>query len=241
VAQRPTPAWREYQAQAGGFFRSLGFETTVDAVVTGARATHYIDVLVEFETLGIRHLWVVECKLWRRRVPKERVLVLEGVVRDVGADRGFLLCEAGFQSGAITAARFANVTLTNLADLQANAQLDAQEVRLKSLAVAVGRLTARYGAAQAGDREAEPPPPEGGFWVPTDEFMKRLGELAILDMSVNQALNDDFPVVHGPDENNPARPGLAYDLETFVEKAEPAFARLDAWLEAHVAGGSTSA
>lgn len=40
--------------------------------------------------------------------------VLKGVVDDTGADRGFLLSESGFQTGAVTAARLANITLTNL-------------------------------------------------------------------------------------------------------------------------------
>jgi restriction system protein len=96
-------AWRDYQDQVAQFFRSSG----MDAKVEGARARHDVDVLVEFEKLGIRHRWVVECKPWKRRIPKERVLTLQGVVSDIGGDRGFLLCEVGFQSGAIRRFDFA--------------------------------------------------------------------------------------------------------------------------------------
>jgi restriction system protein len=76
---------------AAEFFTSLGLTAEVDATVTGSRATHDGDVLVRFATFGVNHMWVIECKSWRRRVPKERLLILRGVVEDVGADRGFLI------------------------------------------------------------------------------------------------------------------------------------------------------
>lgn len=49
----PRVAGRAYQDRVAEFFRSLG----MDATVEGARAQHDIDVLVEFEKLGIRHRW----------------------------------------------------------------------------------------------------------------------------------------------------------------------------------------
>jgi hypothetical protein len=49
---------------------------------------------------------------------RRRSLALAAVVRDVGADRGFLLSEIGFQSGALRVAHNANITLTNVADLR---------------------------------------------------------------------------------------------------------------------------
>ena len=76
---------------------------------------------------------MVECKLWKTRVPKEKVLALRSIVDEVGADRGFLLSESDFQSGAVTQARFTNITLTNLEDLRANAEADVQEVRWQEL------------------------------------------------------------------------------------------------------------
>jgi hypothetical protein len=93
-------AWRDYQDQVAEFFRSIGMDATVDATVEGARAQHDIDVLVEFEKLGIRHRWVVECKLWKRRIPKERVLTLQGVVSDVGGDGAASFCvKSAFRAG----------------------------------------------------------------------------------------------------------------------------------------------
>ncbi len=67
--------------------------------------------------MGISFAWVVECKNWKTSVPKEKVATLTAILQDVGADRGFLLSETGFQSGALRMAAKANITLTSLADL----------------------------------------------------------------------------------------------------------------------------
>jgi hypothetical protein len=226
--------WQDYQTQAAEFFRSLGLDAMVDAPVEGARASHKVDVLVEFETLGVRHRWVVECKHWRRKVPKERVLTLKEVVNDVGADRGFLVCEAGFQSGAVAAARFSNVTLTSLADLGANAKQDVLETRLRQLTVRVMELRSRFEQASTADREAEPEPPRGGFWVPTEEFFRQRGDLGWLERGVERAIAGSFPVIYGPDPTDPGEPAFAYDLEDFVSKAEKRIPELDEWLEGRV-------
>lgn len=52
------------------------------------------------------------------------MLALVGVVQDVGADRGVLVSQKGFQPGAIRAAEHTNVTLTRLEKLKQTAQND---------------------------------------------------------------------------------------------------------------------
>ena len=94
-------AWREYQESVAHFFRSLGFDATTDETVVGARAEHAVDVVVRGQLSGIPTVWIVECKAWKRKVPKERVGTLRNIVDDVGADRGFLMAEGGYQPGAL--------------------------------------------------------------------------------------------------------------------------------------------
>ena len=98
-------AWQNYQDQVAALFRSLGLKSSTEAEVSGARATHKIDVLISFPLLGQDVTWVVECKFWRARVPKEKVLALHQIAQDVGADRAFLFSENSFQPGAVEAAR----------------------------------------------------------------------------------------------------------------------------------------
>ena len=54
---------------------------------------------------------VVECKLWKSRVTKEKVMALKSIVDDLGVDKGIIICEKGFQKGAISAAKKTNIEL----------------------------------------------------------------------------------------------------------------------------------
>ena len=89
-------AWREYQERAAVFFRGFGLASTVDHEVDGVRARHKIDVCVEGKFHGITLKWIVECKNWKTNIPKEKVMALNAIVQDIGADCGFLLSEVGF-------------------------------------------------------------------------------------------------------------------------------------------------
>src|SRR5438477_2399755 len=115
-----TAAWKKYQEQARDFFAALGFESREEEIVKGARGDHQIDVHVTFSRFGIQHGWLVECKYWQTRVPKEKVLAFQAIVKDVGADKGFLLSETGFQAGAVRAAASTNIILTDLETLRAD-------------------------------------------------------------------------------------------------------------------------
>jgi hypothetical protein len=172
-------SWQAYQEEAARFFHSLGFDANVEAPVQGARAKHKVDVLVEFEHAGVRTRWVVECKYWKTAVSKEKVLALQAITQDVGADRAFLLSEKGFQSGAIAVARHTNVTLTNLQDLQENANDFVLQAKLADVA-------RRYAAVNEPvsdfltDEDGRPSSPPGTNFedvleIAADLFMLRIG------------------------------------------------------------------
>src|ERR1017187_7591686 len=105
--------WREYQEQAASFFRGLGLTARVEHTLEGARGVHVVDVYAFGKFHGVSFKWIVQCKDWKSNVPKEVVLAFSAVVQDVGADRGFVLSEIGFQSGALRVAQKTNVTLTS--------------------------------------------------------------------------------------------------------------------------------
>lgn len=125
--------WKEYQEQAAELFRSIGLDAETDIPVQGVRTVHNVDVFVEIELAGWTVKWVVECKYWNTRVSKLHVLALRQIVSDVGADRGILLCESGFQSGAIEAANLTNVRVSSLADLERDSREDVALVKLRDL------------------------------------------------------------------------------------------------------------
>lgn len=103
--------WRAYQIEVAAFFRRQGCNAEVEKIVQGVRAKHEVDVHVKFHRSGIECTWVVECKLWKTKVPKEKVMALKSIVDDVGADRGIIFSEKGFQSGALDSIRDTNITL----------------------------------------------------------------------------------------------------------------------------------
>lgn len=106
-----TPKWRAYQEATANLFRKLGCEASVEYRAQGVRARHNVDVHVTFPLNGIKCTWIIECKLLRRRVTKEKVMALKSIIDDLGADRGIIFTEKGFQPGAEAAARSTNITL----------------------------------------------------------------------------------------------------------------------------------
>lgn len=108
--------WRAYQEATAEVFRRLGCNARVDYRAKGVRSDHDIDVYATFIRSGILCSWVIECKLWKTRVTKEKVLALKSAIEDLGADRGIIVSEKGFQKGARNAARGTNITLVTSLD-----------------------------------------------------------------------------------------------------------------------------
>jgi hypothetical protein len=193
------PRWREYQEEAAAFFRDLGMDAATDEVVDGARGTHHVDVVVRMIQPWGTQLWIVECKLWRRRVNKLHVAALGDIVSDVGADRGLLLSEVGFQSGAIRHARQRNITLTSLDDLRANAEEEITERALSDVRRRMELLMARLSKADTADRAKTPPGEPGDIWVASGEVTRLRGRLAFTEMSLHLAALGEWPVLYGVD------------------------------------------
>ncbi|HEX2546275.1 MAG TPA: restriction endonuclease, partial [Ramlibacter sp.] len=144
--------WSDYQEEAAEFFRSLGLEATTDATVQGVRTKHDVDVLVKSRHAGFEVTWIVECKHWKSRGSKLHVLALREIVTDLGADRGILLSESGFQSGAAEAAALTNVHLTSLADSRKTAKEEVFAMRLRELYDRLEAARVRYWAISKRDR-----------------------------------------------------------------------------------------
>lgn len=108
------------------------------------RTNHAIDVLVDIEVAGIAVRWVIERKHWKEPVSKLHVLALREIVADLGADRGIILCEVGFQSGAIEAATLTNVQVSSLAQLSITSKEAMASARLREISERVELCRDRY-------------------------------------------------------------------------------------------------
>jgi hypothetical protein len=207
--------WQQYQERVAECLRSFGFEVAIEAQVHGARGTHVIDVLATRVLFGVPTTWIAECKLWNRAVSKEKVLVLNQVAADVGADRAFLFSESGFQSGAISAVRNTNITLINLEDLCERGREEVDKAALQDLAREAHRLQSR------GHDAFDP------RLLPGDRGERILSLLSCLfelkTIAIPKAQSSEYPVPFG---------GSWYpNAPSFIEAAETEIERLSAVLD----------
>lgn len=232
--------WKQYQEDVAELLRSLGFTATVEAKVRGARGVHTIDVHATQTAYGFPITWIVECKYWNKAVPKEKVLVLSQIAADIGADRGFLLSESGFQSGAVLAAQHTNVTLTSLLDLRENTQAELTRLALAQVA------QRSYALEKNAQRHFHP-----GIYRRADGLGERLLELmarvfALKTIALPRAQAGDFPVqLH--DGVNLADPttfhaaaqveldAVSCELEALVAESTQASEQVPSLVEAFVA------
>jgi Restriction endonuclease len=135
-------AWEKYQHDTADLLRELGFTAVVNDQLTEPNETvHAVDVSARRTVGGVGLLWIIECKLWNRRVPKEKVATLKAIVDGVGADRGLVMSQTGFQAGAVQMAIQKNITLSSLEDLRANAGEELLAARVEAMEQRVRTMT----------------------------------------------------------------------------------------------------
>lgn len=210
------PAWKSYQQQSAEFFRSLGLTAKVEELVAGARGAHKIDVYVEGNFMGISFTWVVECKCWKANVSKEKVAALTAILQDIGADRGFLLSEKGFQSGALRLAEKSNITLTSLADLASTVGDRHITAQVASLHLRLHNITTKLRALKKALYENE-------FYPP---IMEPLGKIVFLSMVIDDALKGELPTPY-----TPFGPGqkFAHTVEEALAAVDQLISEAEAW------------
>ncbi|MFC9664270.1 restriction endonuclease [Nocardia sp. NPDC127606] len=216
------PAWRDFQESAASFYRSLGLVAETDVTLDGVRGRHDIDVTVRGARAGVEFLWIIECKLWRRRVPKSAVATLSSIVQDVGADRGIMLSNSGFQTGAPSLAYMSNVTLTSLETLQADSYHEFFEYQCTLNA---RRCQAIIDAVHNSDLYERIP---GGRLTTFDRPSLGFGaRAAVLKTAIDEALAGNWPVTVINFTNDVQRHAKADNPSAFLDISEYAVAKLE--------------
>ncbi len=118
TAHSPTD-WRDLQEQTARTLSECGFQVEVEAKVDTVRGKVELDVLAEEDVDGRRYRIFCECKHWQARVPQTVIHSFRTVVADSGANVGYIISAAGFQSGAFTAAELTNLRLVTWEEFQA--------------------------------------------------------------------------------------------------------------------------
>jgi hypothetical protein len=208
--------WRDYQQKAAELFRRLGLAATVERRLEGARGAHTVYVYVEGALHCIPFKWVVECKSWKASVPKEKVMALAAIVQDLGVDRGILLSETGFQSGAVRAAHKTNIMLSSLEDLSSATEESVIDT-------AIGRLNWRIQKVRSRLYEIKRTRYHDEYFPP---MTMELGRLFVLEAALDDAMKNEYPTVYAVQgENRPQ----AKSLDELIEVAEEIIAQAEQW------------
>ena len=187
--------WSQYQDEVAGFFRFLGLEAETNQRVDGVRTVHNVDVVVRSRHAGVEVLWLVECKYWQTRITKDKVLAIREIVNDTGADRGFIMAESGFQSGALEAACYTNVMLTSLRDLKETLAFEIGKAKLQSIHSRIDSCANRYWAISKSDRIR--------FNLRQDVPIRGYSGAEVLkavELSLRRALAHGFPISYNRSE-----------------------------------------
>ncbi len=103
-------SWKDLQDKVALYLSEAGYTTISPHTINTVRGKVEVDVYVESPDPLVRVI-ICECKYWNTPVTKEKVHAFRTVVNDSGASLGLLISKAGFQCGAIEAARYSNVQL----------------------------------------------------------------------------------------------------------------------------------
>lgn len=107
---RVPTSWKGLQDLVAEYLIVAGYRAITPCEIDTVRGKVEVDVCVESPYDLVKRI-VCECKYWNTPVPKEKVHAFRTVVHDCGAELGIIISKAGYQSGAIEAAKFSNVRL----------------------------------------------------------------------------------------------------------------------------------
>ena len=205
-------------------------DAVTDESLAGTRTSHDIDVVVRSTHVGFSLLWVIECKHWKTKVTKLHVLGLRTIVTDVGADRGLLLAERGFQAGAQEAAQLTNVQLTSLEELRGVAAHDIGAASVRALLDRVEQCRRTYWEFGKVDRIKYGLRPEPGAVGDSTT-----GSLKVMEAALHQAILGRLPPTFSEPALALAAMGTGLRLEAttpieLVQHFEPRVAEIEAIL-----------
>jgi restriction system protein len=92
------------------------YESNHKEVIASHDGEYEFDVTIRFSALGFEYITLVECKKYKRKVEREKVMVLWAKIQSVGAHKGVIFSTGGYQLGAITYAENHHIALVHVTD-----------------------------------------------------------------------------------------------------------------------------
>ena len=111
------PLWLNFERDITALHSQFG-EASHNVEIKGkSGATHQIDAVLKKQVGIYSHTTIVSCKCWKSPVKKEQVMTWRETVEDCGVNAGAIFSVKGFQSGAITYAKYHNIYLFSIKTL----------------------------------------------------------------------------------------------------------------------------
>jgi hypothetical protein len=102
--------WSEYENEVFELCRLHFPHATVSRNVKllgrYSKQLRQIDVLIEEDADGVKVKWIIDCKLYNRKIDVKPVESFISMVEDIGADKGILITEIGYSETALNRAHF---------------------------------------------------------------------------------------------------------------------------------------
>lgn len=118
ITSKTPEDWEELEDTVAAILRECGMEAQRQVTLTLPRGAVDVDVEATETRDGIPYRIICECKNWQANVPRQVVHAFRTVMNETGAHRGFIISRAGFQAGAIDAARDTNIDLVTFEEFQ---------------------------------------------------------------------------------------------------------------------------
>lgn len=93
---------------------------------------YQIDGTIRFEIMGVKYLTLVECKMYKGPISREKVQVLYDKLRAIGAQKGILATTSYFQSGAINYALSHGIALVQIIDGKLTYEVRSNDTKIIS-------------------------------------------------------------------------------------------------------------
>lgn len=122
--------WEIYESITKYIYETLGNQSGVKikgygktCKVIGRSGSNYqIDVLTTHSDGIHSYDTAIECKYWKKKVNRDTVLKVFGIIEDSNISKGIIVSKEGFTKGAIDYAKFKNIGLVTLKEWNNNDQ-----------------------------------------------------------------------------------------------------------------------
>ena len=99
--------WQDLQNKVAYILQSCGYQVETPKTIQTVRGAVEVDVLAKTDEMTI----ICECKYWKYKVPQNVIFSFRTIIQVIGANKGIVIAENGFQKGAYENAKHTNIEL----------------------------------------------------------------------------------------------------------------------------------